>query len=332
MIIVLNSGVSEESSAPVFDYILSKGADFEHDRRAQGDIICVKDGGAALDAAYLEGFDAVSSVVRISEPYKLAGRQYHPESSIIDVAGKRFGGGEFQMIAGPCTVESDDQLFAVSKAVKDSGAGLLRGGAYKPRTSPYDFQGLCADGLRLLSEAKRLTGLPTVSEIMLPEQLPLFDDVDVLQVGARNMQNFELLKALSRSDKPVLLKRGFGNTVRELLCAAEYILSGGNDKVILCERGIRSFEPSTRNTLDISAVPVIHELSHLPVIVDPSHAAGYAKLVEPLALAAVAAGADGLIIEVHNEPGCALCDGGQSVSPSALADIVKKADAIRQII
>lgn len=332
MIIVIKPGVTENTSAPVFEYIASKGADFEVTKMPHGDIICVDDGNMALDAAFLEGLDAVSSVMRVTEPYKLAGRKFHPEASVIDVAGKRFGGGEFQIIAGPCTVESGEQINSLASAVKSSGAGLLRGGAYKPRTSPYDFQGLRSGGLRLLSEAKALTGLPTVSEVMLPEHIPLFDDVDLLQVGARNMQNFELLKALSRTDKPILLKRGFGNTVRELLTAAEYIMAGGNKNVILCERGIRSFETSTRNTLDLSAVPVIHKLSHLPVIVDPSHAAGYGAYVEPLALAAVAAGADGLIIEVHAEPGKALCDGGQSVSPDVLAGIVKKANAIRQII
>ena len=332
MIIVIKPGVSGDASAPVFDYISSKGADYEVSKMPQGDIICVKDGAMALDAAFLEGLDAVSSVMRVTEPYKLAGRKFHPGDSIIDAAGKRFGGGEFQIIAGPCTVESGKQLNSIACAVKDSGAGLLRGGAYKPRTSPYDFQGLRETGLKLLSEAKALTGLPTVSEVMLPEHIPLFADVDVLQVGARNMQNFELLKALSRTDKPILLKRGFGNTVKELLTAAEYIMAGGNEKVILCERGIRSFEPSTRNTLDLSAVPVIHKLSHLPVIVDPSHAAGYSAYVEPLALAAAAAGADGLIIEVHAEPGKAMCDGGQAVSPAVLADIVRKANAIRQII
>ncbi|MEG1849965.1 MAG: 3-deoxy-7-phosphoheptulonate synthase [Oscillospiraceae bacterium] len=271
---------------------------------------------AQLDAAMLQNLPAVESVKRISEPYQYAGRKSHPNDTIVELApGVRLGGKNFQMIAGPCSVESDEQLRVIARAVKAAGASLLRGGAFKPRTSPYAFQGLREEGIRLLLEAKRETGLPVVSEITDAAHLPLFEQIDVLQVGARNMQNFELLKELGRTDKPILLKRGMSNTLQELLMSAEYLLAGGNHRVILCERGIRTFETATRNTLDLSAVALLRELTHLPVIVDPSHATGNARLIRPMALAAVAAGADGLMIEVHHDPAHALCDGAQALTP-----------------
>lgn len=250
----------------------------------------------------------------------------HPEDTVIDVCGRKIGGGSFQVIAGPCSIETKEQITEVAEDVKRSGAAFLRGGAFKPRTSPYAFQGLHEQGLDLLLEAKKATGLPVVTEIMSAEHLPLFDDVDIIQVGARNMQNFELLKVLGKIDKPILLKRGLANTLDELLMSAEYIMAGGNEKVILCERGIRTFETSYRNTLDISAIPMLKKKTHLPVIVDPSHAAGIRFMVEPLAMAAIAAGADGLMIEVHNNPEKALCDGAQSLTPEMFDHLMKKVD------
>ena len=271
--------------------------------------------------------DIVESVKRVQEPYKMANRKFHPEDTVVEVPAANgpvsIGGGQFQIIAGPCSVESEEQITEVAKAVKKSGANLLRGGAFKPRTSPYAFQGLHDEGIRLLLEAKKRTGLPIVTEIMSPAHLPLFEDVDVIQVGARNMQNFELLKELGSVRKPILLKRGLANTLEELLMSAEYIMAAGNPNVILCERGIRTFETATRNTLDISAIPMLKKASHLPVIVDPSHACGIASMVEPMAKAAAAVGADGLIIEVHNNPQKALCDGKQSITPEAFDKLVK---------
>lgn len=271
--------------------------------------------------------DIVESVKRVQEPYKLANRKFHHEDSVITVPSAngdvKIGGSQFQIIAGPCSVESEEQITAIAKEVKKSGANLLRGGAFKPRTSPYAFQGLHDEGLRLLLEAKKETGLPIVTEIMSPAHLHLFEDVDVIQVGARNMQNFELLKELGHCKKPILLKRGLANTLEELLMSAEYIMASGNPNVILCERGIRTFETATRNTLDISAVPMLKSRSHLPVIIDPSHACGIAWMVEPMAKAAAAVGADGLIIEVHNNPPKALCDGKQSITPDAFDKLVQ---------
>lgn len=266
----------------------------------------------------------VESVKRVQEPYKLANRKFHPEDTVIDVCGHKIGGGELQIIAGPCSVEGKEQICGIAERVKASGANFLRGGAFKPRTSPYAFQGLRAEGLELLLEAKKQTGMPIVTEIMSAEHIELFENVDVIQVGARNMQNFELLKELGRLDKPILLKRGLANTIEETLMSAEYIMSGGNEKVMFCERGIRTYETFTRNTLDISAVPILKKLSHLPVVVDPSHAAGIPWLIEPLSLAAIAAGADGLIIEVHNDPPRALSDGAQSITPDRFDELSKK--------
>lgn len=279
----------------------------------------------AIDDEYIAAQDVVEAVRRVQEPYKKANRKFHPEDSVITLpGGQTIGGGRLALIAGPCSVESEEQICGVAEAVKESGAAFLRGGAFKPRTSPYAFQGMKAEGLELLSKAKKKTGLPIVTEIMSIEHLPLFDDVDVIQVGARNMQNFELLKRLGRLDKPILLKRGLANTIEELLMSAEYIMAEGNQQVILCERGIRTYETMTRNTLDISAVPVIKRLSHLPVIVDPSHASGVSWLIEPLAIAAAAIGADGLIIEVHNDPPHALCDGAQSITPQQFESLAKR--------
>ncbi|MBQ6399912.1 MAG: 3-deoxy-7-phosphoheptulonate synthase [Clostridia bacterium] len=277
-----------------------------------------------IDTDLIGGLEIVESVTRISEPFKKANRKFHPDDTVIRIAeGTAIGGGHFQFIAGPCSVESEEQMESVAEAVKKSGARVLRGGAFKPRTSPYDFQGLHEEGIRILLETKRRTGLPIITEIMDIAHLPLFEQVDVIQVGARNMQNFELLKELGRIDKPILLKRGLANNLKELLMSAEYIMAGGNERVILCERGIRTYETYTRNTLDLSAVAVLHELSHLPVVVDPSHATGHARYVRPMALAAAACGADGLMIEVHNDPPHALCDGPQSLTPAQFDEVAR---------
>lgn len=283
-----------------------------------------------IDISTIQSKEIVEDVKRVSEPYKAANRKFHPDDTVIDVGGELIGGGNFKVIAGPCSVESREQVIEVAKAVKASGAKFLRGGAFKPRTSPYAFQGLHAEGLELLLEAKKETGLPIVTEIMSLAHLDLFQDVDIIQVGARNMQNFELLKELGHCDKPILLKRGLANTLEEFLMSAEYIMAGGNQNVILCERGIRTFETMTRNTLDLSAVPLLKHYSHLPVVVDPSHATGIPWLVEPLSKAAVAVGADGLMIEVHNNPKKALCDGAQSLTPAQFDDVMVKVKAQAQ--
>ena len=289
---------------------------------------------STIDIDYVAAQSFVESVKRVQEPYKKANRKFHPDDTVITLpGGQKIGGGSLALIAGPCSVESEEQICEVAERVKNAGAQFLRGGAFKPRTSPYAFQGMKAQGLELLREARAKTGLPIVTEIMSAEHIPLFEDVDVIQVGARNMQNFELLKELGRLRKPILLKRGLSSTIEELLMSAEYIMAGGNEQVILCERGIRTYETYTRNTLDISAVPILKKLSHLPVVVDPSHASGIAWLVEPLAMAAVAAGADGLIIEVHNDPSHALSDGAQSLTPDQFdkvaAHVKKAAELLR---
>jgi len=285
-----------------------------------------------IDIDLLEGLDVIETVTRISEPYKKANRKFHPDDTVVDINGVKIGGGHFAIIAGPCSVENEAQIIEVAKRVKASGASLLRGGAFKPRTSPYDFQGLKAEGIELLLEAKKETGLPIVTEIMNAAHLPLFEEVDVIQVGARNMQNFELLKELGKTNKPILLKRGLANTLKEWLMSAEYIMAGGNENIILCERGIRTYETYTRNTLDISAVPALRELTHLPVIVDPSHACGIARMVSPMACAAAACGADGLMIEVHNDPKKALCDGAQSLTPDQFDDVAQKVNKILDVV
>jgi 3-deoxy-7-phosphoheptulonate synthase len=279
---------------------------------------------SAIDADLVAAQDIVETVKRVQEPYKKANRKFHPENTVVNASGPEIGARKIAVIAGPCSVESEEQIIEVAQRVKAAGACFLRGGAFKPRTSPYSFQGLKAEGLELLKIARKETGLPIVTEIMSTEHLSLFEDVDIIQVGARNMQNFELLKELGKLDKPILLKRGLASTIEEFLMSAEYIMSGGNEKVILCERGIRTFETFTRNTLDISAVPVLKRLSHLPVVIDPSHAAGLPWLVEPLSKAAIAVGADGLMIEVHNNPKKALSDGAQSLTPDQFDIIMSK--------
>lgn len=287
----------------------------------------------AIDSEYIAAQDFVESVKRVQEPYKKVNRKFHPDDTVITLpGGQKIGGGDLALIAGPCSVESEEQICAVAESVQRSGAQFLRGGAFKPRTSPYAFQGMKDEGLELLSKAKEKTGLPIVTEIMSIDHLPLFENVDIIQVGARNMQNFELLKQLGKLRKPILLKRGLANTIEELLMSAEYIMAEGNEQVILCERGIRTYETFTRNTLDISAVPVIKKLSHLPVIVDPSHASGINWLIEPLALAAAAIGADGLIIEVHNDPSHALCDGAQSITPAQFDSLAQKVTKVSQLV
>ena len=332
MVLVLKPGVSQQQTDKLIEWLKSQHVDVHTSVGVYQTILGLVGDISRIDPDLVEGLDIVESVKRISEPFKDANRKFHPDDSVIDVSGRKFGGGNFQIIAGPCSVESEEQVCSIAEDVKAAGAGLLRGGAFKPRTSPYDFQGLRGEGLKLLSAAKAKTGLPIVTEIMSAEHLPLFEDVDLIQVGARNMQNFELLKELGKTNKPILLKRGLANTVKELLTSAEYIMAGGNSNVILCERGIRTYEGYTRNTLDLSAVPVIHELSHLPVIVDPSHATGHARLVPSMSLAAAAAGADGLIIEVHNDPPHARCDGAQSLTPAQFGELTKKVWAVREAL
>ncbi len=324
MIAVLKNGVTQKQIDSFCDWIKAQGVGVHVYNGEFQTVVGLIGDTTKIDAEMLSGLDIVDSVKRISDPFKSANRKFHPDNSVIDISGKTtVGGNIFAVIAGPCSVESEAQVLEVAKAVKLSGATMLRGGAFKPRTSPYDFQGLRADGIELLLEAKRETGLPIVTEIMNANHLPLFENVDVIQVGARNMQNFELLKELGKTRKPILLKRGLANTLKELLMSAEYIMAGGNENVILCERGVRTFETYTRNTLDLSAVPMLHELTHLPVIVDPSHATGMSRLVKPMALAAAACGADGLMIEVHNNPKAALCDGAQSLTPEQFDDVMR---------
>jgi len=285
-----------------------------------------------IDIDLVRSLEIVENVTRIQEPYKKANRKFHPEDTIVDVAGHKFGGKHFQIIAGPCSVESEAQVIGIAKAVKESGATILRGGAFKPRTSPYAFQGMGLDGLKILLKAKEETGMPICTELMNEKYIDEFADVDIIQIGARNMQNFDLLKAVGKVDKPVLLKRGLAATMEEWLMSAEYIMSNGNSKVILCERGIRTYETYTRNTLDLSAIPLMKEKTHLPIIVDPSHASGIARLVKPMSIAATGAGADGLMIEVHNDPPHALCDGAQSLRPEQFDDVVKSLSVLFPIV
>ncbi len=324
MIIILKNGASKGEVEKLIHGIESLGGITANTIIGEhSSIIGLVGDTSRLNEDDIAANDAVEAVKRVQEPYKMANRKFHPDDTVIPVGKASVGGGALAMIAGPCSVESEEQIVAVAKSVKESGASMLRGGAFKPRTSPYAFQGLHDEGIRLLLKAKKETGLPIVTEIMSIEHLELFADVDVIQVGARNMQNFELLKALGRCGKPILLKRGLSSTLEELLMSAEYIMAGGNGNVILCERGIRTFETATRNTLDLSAVPMLKRLSHLPVIIDPSHACGIAWMVEPMARGAVAVGADGLIVEVHNNPPKALCDGKQSITPAAFDELMK---------
>ena len=332
MIAVIKPGVTEEQLNNLIDWFKSQGLRVHLSQGEYRTVLGLIGDTTKVDTDLLSGLDIIESVTRISEPFKNANRKFHPDDSVVDVGGVKIGGGNFAFIAGPCSVESEEQIVEIAKEVKASGASLLRGGAFKPRTSPYDFQGLKADGIDLLLKAKEATGMPIVTEIMSTEHLPLFENVDLIQVGARNMQNFELLKALGKINKPILLKRGLANTMKEFLMSAEYIMAGGNENIILCERGIRTYETYTRNTLDLSAVPMLKELSHLPVIVDPSHATGIARMVKPMAMAAAACGAGGLMIEVHNDPMNALCDGAQSLTPEQFDDVAKRVMKIREVI
>ncbi len=323
MIVVLKQNPNMDQLESLIAWLKGKGLQIHTSVGMAHIILGLVGDTSVLDIDLISALDIVEDVKRIQEPYKKANRKFHPEDTVVMAGSVKIGGGSLTLMAGPCSVESEEQVVAVAKAVKKSGANLLRGGAFKPRTSPYSFQGLGADGLELLKLARAETGLPIVSEIMDLSQLPLFADVDVIQVGARNMQNFNLLKALGTQEKPVMIKRGMSSTYEEWLMSAEYVMSEGNQNVILCERGIRTFESYTRNTLDLSAIPVLHHLTHLPVIIDPSHATGKAALVAPLAKAAVAAGADGLLIEVHNDPAHALCDGPQSLKPEAFDKLAR---------
>ena len=324
MIILLKDKVNERQVKNLTNYLEGIGFELHISKGQNQTIIGLIGDTSRVDVDLIGSLDIVESVKRIQEPFKSANRKFHEDDSVVDCGGGvKIGGGNFQIIAGPCSVETREQIIGVAQAVKASGAGMLRGGAFKPRTSPYAFQGLHEKGLELLSEAKKATGLPIVTGIMEAAHLPLFEDVDVIQVGARNMQNFELLKELGQTRKTILLKRGLANTLEELLMSAEYIMAGGNNNVILCERGIRTFETYTRNTLDLSAVPVLRRLTHLPVVVDPSHGTGHAYLVKSMAMAATVAGADGLIIEVHNDPPHALCDGKQSLTPEQFDDLAR---------
>ena len=334
MIIIVKPETKKERVNDLIHWIESQNLRTHLSTGDYSTIIGVIGDTSKLDSDLIRGLDIVENVKRVSEPYKNANRKFHPQDSVIQVGADKclVGGGHFAMIAGPCSVESEEQIISVARSVKAAGATMLRGGAFKPRTSPYAFQGLKADGIELLVKAKQATGLPIVTEIMNANHLPLFEEVDVIQVGARNMQNFELLKELGHTRKPILLKRGLANTLQELLMSAEYIMAGGNENVILCERGIRTFETATRNTLDLSAVAALHEMTHLPVIVDPSHATGVARYVKPMAMAAAACGADGLIIEVHNDPPHALCDGAQSLRPEQFVEVAKAVNAIRATV
>lgn len=332
MIAVIKKGTTETQLAGLTNWLRAQGLDVHISNGSTHTIVGLVGDTSKIDAELIESLEIVESVKRISEPFKSANRKFHPDDSVISVGNTSVGGDIFTLIAGPCSVESEEQVMEIARAVKAAGATMLRGGAFKPRTSPYDFQGLKADGIEILLNAKKETGLPIVTEIMNANHLPLFEDVDVIQVGARNMQNFELLKELGRTKKAILLKRGLANTLKELLMSAEYIMAGGNENVILCERGIRTFETYTRNTLDLSAIPMLSELSHLPVIVDPSHATGTSKLVKPMALAAAACGAHGLMIEVHNDPLHALCDGAQSITPDAFSDVCSAVKRVLDVI
>ena len=334
MIAVMKQNTTDAQIESLTSWLKEQGLSVHLSRGAYQTIIGLVGDTSKIDEDLLASLEYVESVKRISEPFKSANRKFHPDDTVVTVGNTSVGGDIFAFIAGPCSVESEEQLIGIAKSVKAAGATMLRGGAFKPRTSPYDFQGLKDEGIRLLLEAKKETGLPIVTEIMNQNHLDLFADVDVIQVGARNMQNFELLKELGRSSKPILLKRGLSATLKELLMSAEYIMAGGNEQIILCERGIRSYDTYTRNVLDLAAVPVLNELSHLPVIVDPSHATGVSRLVKPMALAAAACGADGLMIEVHNDPAHALSDGAQSLTPDAFGDLTRAVrgvlDAVKQ--
>ena len=332
MIAILKSGTTPAQRDHLIAWLKNMNLDVHVSAGEEVTVLGLVGDTSHVDMELLGSLEIVASVKRVSEPFKQANRKFHPENSVISVGDVKFGDGHFAMIAGPCSVESEEQIIEVAKAVKEGGAQILRGGAFKPRTSPYAFQGLKNEGLRLLRLAKEATGLPIITEIMNVRTLDLFEDVDIIQVGARNMQNFDLLQELGKTKKPILLKRGLANTLQELLMSAEYIMSEGNENIILCERGIRTFETYTRNTLDLSAVPVLHEMTHLPVVIDPSHATGRASLVPSMAAAAAACGADGIMVEVHNNPSCALCDGAQSLTPAQFTELNTKVQKIREAI
>ena len=331
MIAVLKPGASRERTEHLVAWLKDQGLGVHVSNGEFQTVLGLIGNTANVDMEMIQSLDIVEKVTRVSDPFKAAGRKFHPEDTVVRVGQAAIGGGEFSLIAGPCSVETEEQITFVAQEVKKAGAAFLRGGAFKPRTSPYDFQGLGAEGIRLLLEAKRATGLPIVTELMDIRTLDLFEDVDIIQVGARNTQNFDMLKELGKTDKPILLKRGLAGTIKELLMSAEYIMASGNERVILCERGIRTYESTyTRNTLDLSVVPVLKRLTHLPVVVDPSHATGHTYLVESMAMAAAAAGADGIMIEVHNDPPHALCDGAQSLTPEAFARAARRIFKIRE--
>lgn len=330
MIVILKNNVPGAKEEQLVSWIKNMGLQVHISRGVYNTVLGLVGDTSKVDTELLESLEIVQSVKQVSEPFKCVNRKFHPDDTIIEVGDIKIGAGNFVLIAGPCSVESEEQIVGVAKAVKASGADMIRGGAFKPRTSPYDFAGLKAEGLELLKIARAETGLPIVTELMNIMDIDLFEDVDVIQIGARNMQNYDLLREMGKLDKPILLKRGLANTLKELLMSAEYIMSSGNERVILCERGIRTFSDYTRNTFDLSAVPMLHELSHLPVIADPSHATGMSRLVPPMALAATAAGADGLIIEVHNDPMHALCDGAQSLTPEDFDALAVKIRDVRK--
>ena len=332
MIIVVKNQAEQRQFNNLVDWIKDLGLDVHVSNGENCTVLGLVGDTSKVDIDLISTLDIVEKVQRVQEPYKNANRKFHPQDTVVDINGNKIGGKYFQVIAGPCSVETESQIIEVANAVKDAGATLLRGGAFKPRTSPYAFQGLGVKGLELLLKAKQETGLPIVTELMSEKHIDDFKDVDVIQIGARNMQNFDLLKEVGKMGKPVLLKRGLANTLQELLMSAEYIMSEGSTEVILCERGIRTFESYTRNTLDLSAVPVLKSLTHLPVVIDPSHATGVAKLVEPMSLASVGAGADGLMIEVHNNPSKALCDGAQSLNPEQFSSVMDKVKGMLPIV
>ena len=332
MIAVLKSGTTPEQTEHLINWLKHMNLDVHISEGQEFTVLGLIGDTSRVDMELLGSLEIVETVKRVSEAYKQANRKFHPNNTVITVGEAKIGDGNFSMIAGPCSVESQQQITEVAFAVKDAGANILRGGAFKPRTSPYAFQGMKDEGIRLLVEAKKATGLPIITEIMNIRTLDLFENVDIIQVGARNMQNFDLLQELGKTKKPILLKRGLANTLQELLMSAEYIMSEGNENIILCERGIRTYETYTRNTLDLSAIPVLHEITHLPVVVDPSHATGKASLVPSMAVAAAAAGADGIMVEVHNNPACALCDGAQSLTPAQFADLNIRVQKVREAI
>lgn len=332
MIAVLKQGTTKEQTQHLINWLKHMNLDVHMSEGKEVTILGLVGDTSRVDMELLCSLEIVESVKRVSEPFKQVNRKFHPNDTIVQIGDVKIGGGHFAMIAGPCSVENEEQIIQVAIAVKEAGASILRGGAFKPRTSPYAFQGLKDEGIRLLLEAKKITGMPIITEIMNIKSLDLFADVDIIQVGARNMQNFDLLQELGKTNKPILLKRGLANTLQELLMSAEYIMSEGNDQIILCERGIRTYETYTRNTLDLSAIPVLHNLTHLPVVVDPSHATGKASLVPSMTAAAVAAGTDGIMIEVHNDPTCALCDGAQSITPDQFAQLAVNVNKIREVI